>query len=89
MNGIVGFTSTFASSKDESITEKISKSLQITSEEAEKLKNYIGLEDKRVARIVTPEIEDFIKLLKNYFDFYEQHTEHLHTKESKISTLTI
>lgn len=73
------------------ITEAISKNLNISYKEAEKIKEKFDLygklnsESKKVSEIILPILKDVSDQIKKYIDFYKDHSMHDHTakKENK------
>ena len=74
--GILQFTSSLPIAGN-LMTEKLAEALNITKEEAEKLKRENGLAEDvmqgKIKRALTPVLENFVEEIKNTIRFYEEH----------------
>jgi type IV pilus assembly protein PilM len=84
----IRFTSTLPVSSDQ-ITEAISRGLNISYKEAEKIKQKHDLagkktsaEDKKVSEFILPVLNNLSDQIEKYINFYQEHSSHEHLPES-------
>ncbi len=92
-NDAINFTSSVPISGFE-LTQNIAKELNISFEEAEKLKIQYGLDKSaqggKIYKAQEPALNDLVKQIKDYIDFYHEHSEHAHDlKRKTISKIII
>jgi len=74
------------------ITENIMRALKIDMEEAERLKQSVGLnrsEDERVFEAIVPAMTDLKQQISKYINFYASHIAHVHGDNSGIEKIML
>jgi type IV pilus assembly protein PilM len=72
-------------------TDVISRAMQISFEEAEKMKIESGLKKKEIFEALIPPLTDLVEQIKKYLDYYKTHSshEHLSQEESGVSKIVL
>lgn len=90
--GAIRFTSHIRIS-GQLLRDAIAKDLKVNKKEAQQLKFKIGLDETKekgkVYRALKPVIDDLIKQISEYIDFYHDNTAHVHAPKKKIEQVLL
>ncbi len=86
----VRFTTTIPISS-QAITKSIARNLEISTEEAEKLKINYGMEKRKIFEATIPALTDLIEQIKTHLNYYKSHILKKHNlhKEEKITKILL
>ena len=91
----IRFTSSIPISSDQ-LTMAISKSLEVDTQKAEKIKVRDGINHadkdeklKKVFQAISPVLEDLVAQTKKYLNFYQDHISHEHILTGKIENILL
>ncbi|MBU1176897.1 type IV pilus assembly protein PilM [Patescibacteria group bacterium] len=73
--------------------QEIMKKLKVSEKEANQLKIKVGLDktkgDSKTCKAIEPIIDDLGKQIKDYIDFYHDHSDHVHSQKKDITQIML